>query len=247
MRRFITAAATAVIAGAVLGAVAAGPAAARTDDQAFCDAVLDVQAAVGADEPAVADVTAALTALTATAPPEVATSVTALINVLAAGGDPTDDPAYGESLSSIGEYVFDNCGWQTAKVSMAEYEFNGLPKTFTTGPVAIELTNDGAEIHELTTVRITSKDKLKALVKLPEKKAQKKLQLVDHTVVEPGDTAYSFLDLTTPGRYGAVCFVPVGTLPGGDDGSGASEHGGGGKPHALAGMYQEFKVTRAAS
>jgi uncharacterized cupredoxin-like copper-binding protein len=251
MRRFVAAAIAAVTVGGLVGAMGVGTAAAQTDNQEFCDAVLNVQAVVNAED--FDQLEPALAGLEAAPPPEVAASVTTVTGAyrtaLQEQTDPSEDPAVAEALATIGQYVFDNCGWQTAEVSMAEYVFDGLPKSFTTGPAAIKITNDGAEIHELMTVRIKSKDKLKAIVKLSEKKANKKVQFVDHTVVQPGETGYTFIDFSTPGRYGAVCFVPVGTLPSDAEGGGEDEHGGGGdgKPHALEGMYKEFKVTKAAS
>ena len=157
------------------------------------------------------------------------------------GGDPTDDPAFGAGLAAVGEYVFTNCGWQTAEVDMSEYTFTGLPKSFTTGPVAFKLTNSGAEVHEFQVLRIkSSKDKLKAIVNLPEKKARKKVESLGAGFALPGETGYTFLDFAKSGNYGAVCFVPVGSTP-------DQEEGGDGPPHAHEGMIKAFKVTKAAS
>ena len=98
--------------------------------------------------------------------------------------------------------------------------------------MAIKLTNSGAEVHELQVLRIkSSKDKLKAIVNLPEKKARKKVESVGSGFAVPGETGYTFLNLTKSGNYGAVCFVPVGSTP-------DQEEGGDGPPHAARGHDQ---------
>ena len=44
--------------------------------------------------------------------------------------------------------------------------------------------NDGAEVHEFVPLRIKNKnDKLKALLRLPEKKANKKIEVLDHVIL----------------------------------------------------------------
>lgn len=246
MRKLAAAVLTTAVAGGVMGLA---PATAQTtDNTAFCDAVLVVDKLFAADEVDPTEGEAALSDLETTAPPEIATAVQTLTGTVRTAAqnnaDPSEDPAFAESLAAVGEYVFTSCGWQTAEVTMAEYEFTGLPKSFTTGPVAIKITNEGAEVHELMTVRIKTKDKLKDLVKLSEKKAEKKLAFVGHELALAGGTTYAFLDFTKTGRYGAVCFIPVGTT---DLADLQGEHGGGGKPHALKGMFKEFKVTKASA
>jgi hypothetical protein len=245
MRRFVAAVTTAVLAGGIVGTMGAGSAGAQTDNTAFCDQVLVVDREFNAPEPDPAALGAAFADLVAAAPPEIAAGAqqlaTAVQTAGEAGGDPTEDPAFGEGLAAVGEYVFTNCGWQSAEVDMSEYAFTGLPKSFTTGPVAIKLTNSGAEVHELQVLRIkSSKDKLKKIVNLPEKKARKKVEILGNGFALPGETGYAFLDFTKSGNYGGVCFVPVGSTP-------DAEEGGDGPPHAHEGMIEAFKVTKAAS
>jgi hypothetical protein len=100
----------------------------------------------------------------------------------------------------VGEYVFTSCGWQAVEVTMSESAFDGIPKTLTIGPVAFKLVNEGAEVHEFVPVRIKNKnDKLAKLIRLPEKKANQKIQALDHEFAGPGETSYVFLDLKTKG------------------------------------------------
>jgi hypothetical protein len=235
-----------VTAGVGLGVMGVAPAGAQTTDTTeFCDAVLEVESVIAQER--FDELDPVLTKAETSAPAEIAASVQALVaqtrTAIETETDPSDDPGYRELENTLGEYVYTSCGWQAYEVTMSEYAFEGIPKTLTTGPVAFKLVNEGAEVHEIVPLRIKNKnDKLKALLRLPEKKVEKKIQVLDHELAAPGDTAYMFLDLTKAGNYGAVCFVPVGTL---DLASLEGEHGGGdGPPHAFEGMYTTFKVTK---
>ena len=108
--------------------------------------------------------------------------------------------------------------------------------------MAFKLVNEGEEVHEFLPLRLKNKnDKLAKVIRLPEKKAEKKIEALDHEAADPGDTAYVFLDLKKAGSYGAVCFVPVGSTTEVAEGG----HGGGdGPPHVFEGMYTSFKVTK---
>lgn len=221
------------------------PAAAQTtDNAAFCDAALAAESAI--NQEAFDELDTALSQVESTAPPELAATVQALVAQTRAAieteSDPSSDPTFQQNSNTVNEYLYNNCGWQTAEVAMLDYSFDGLPKSFATGPVALKLVNEGAEVHEFIPVRIKSKDKLKKIIRLPEKKADKKIEFFGHEFAGPGAATYMFLDLTKTGRYGALCFIPVGTT---DLAALEDEHGGGGKPHALEGMYKEFKVTKA--
>ena len=235
-----------VTAGVGLGVVGMAPASAQTTDNAeFCETVLEVERVIAQE--AFDELDPVLTQLETSAPPEIAPTVQSLVaqtrTALESESDPSDDPAYREVENTVGEYVYTSCGWQAYEVTMSEYAFDGIPKTLTTGPVAFKLVNEGAEVHEIVPLRIKNKDdKLAKLLHLPEKKVNKKIQVLDHEFAGPGETSYVFLDLQRAGSYGAVCFVPVGTT---DLAEVESGHGGDGPPHAFKGMYSSFKVTRA--
>ncbi len=92
-----------------------------------------------------------------------------------------------------------------------EYEFQGLPKTLPAGNVAIKFTDTGAEFHELGIARIKSKDSVKKILGLSEKEQAKKIEEIGGTFAMQGQTTYTIADLSKPGRYGVVCFLPVGS------------------------------------
>ena len=69
-----------------------------------------------------------------------------------------------------------------------------------------------------------------------EKKAEKESEFVGAGFAEPGvGTGSALVDLKKPGRYAAVCFIPVGT-------HGDTE--GDGPPHFTEGMVSEFTVEK---
>jgi hypothetical protein len=243
MRKLATAIVTAGVAAGFIG-LAPAASAQTTDNTEFCDTVLEVEAAISQE--AFDELDPLLTQLESSAPPEIAPTVQTLVSLtrtaLESESDPTGDPAYLQAESTVGEYIYNSCGWQQAEVTMLEYEFTGLPKSFTTGPAVFKIVNEGAEVHEFLPLRIKTKDSLRKIIGLSEKKAEKKIQVLGHDIAPPGGTTYGIVDFKRPGRYGAVCFLPVGTT---DLAQLEEEHSEGGPPHALEGMYASFKVTKA--
>jgi hypothetical protein len=253
MLRKLLLVATLSAAGSTVGV---GSAAAQTETT-FCNAALEVDRASGAlaeGKPKQAEIDradAALTALEGTAPPEVASNVSSLAatirDALADEEDPAADPTFQEDLKAINAYRYSSCGYQTADVTLLEYEFDGLPKSFTTGTVAIKLTNTGTEVHELALARLKSDDPFKKSLGLPQQEQRKKLRYVAQSLVPPDETTYLFVELTRAGRYGAVCHIPVGTTSVEDLESDEDVHGHGGEsePHWREGMTATFTVTAA--
>lgn len=245
MRKFAVSVLTAGVTAGIIG-VAPAASAQTTEPSEFCETVLEVEATI--NQEAFDELDPLLTQLESSAPPEIAPTVQSLVSLTRAAleseSDPTGDPAYQQAELTVGEYIYTSCGFQQAEVTMLEYEFTGLPKRFTTGPVALKIVNEGAEVHEFLPLRIKTKDTLKKIIGLPEKKAEKKIQVLGHDLAPAGGTTYAFLDFKRPGRYGAVCFIPVGTT---ELAQLEEEHSEGGAPHAVEGMYASFKVTKASA
>ena len=220
---------------------------------AFCDAGLKVDKAMaaagqsdkGPSKKQQQAIDTALADAQSKAPPEIAADVQSIIGILqsATQGNqsPEENPTFQQNLSAINQYRYTSCGYNQVPVTGIEYEFQGLPKTLPAGKTAIQFTDTGAELHMLDLFRIKSKDSLKKLLALPEKEAAKKTEeLGSADVITQGGTAYVFADLK-PGRYGAVCFFPVGSTS-----LDALEHSKG-APHFKEGMYQEVKVEAGAT
>lgn len=210
-------------------------AAGEGDTEAFCQARVDLEAQFAAEEPDVAAVTGVLEEFEASAPADLAGNVTGLGGALAtaaeSGADPSEDPAFGENLAPIDEYVLAECGFETVEVTASEYAFDGIPASVPAGTVAFSFTNDGAEPHELIMFKRADGEErpIEELLGLPEDQMMSALSFAGAVQAEPGATTASIPTLE-PGKYIGVCFLPTG----GAEGS---------PPHFMEGMTAEFEVA----
>ena len=160
----------------------------------------------------------------------------------ACGGDePTSRPSEGANGAS-------EPGAQAGgplEVTGVEYKFKGLSGTVSAG-TKLSFTNGGKEAHELVLVRVNDDETrpLSKLLDLPEKDVQKVTKFQGVAVAGPGKdgkVVEGDLTLAKPGRYAALCFIPVGTkdLPKGPNDKGDKPSG---PPHVAKGMVAEFTV-----
>lgn len=205
------------------------------DTAAFCQARIDLERAFGSEQPDVDAVMALLEDMEASAPDAVAANAAGLADVLApaaeSGTDPSEDPAFGENISPIDEYVVNECGYEIVEVGAIEYAFEGLPETVPAGVTGLVLNNDGAEPHEMIVFRVNDgvTGSAEELLAAPEDQIQQNLTFAGAAVAQPGTSGVTFPELE-PGRHVVVCFIPVG---GGEDGP----------PHFMHGMLGEFEVA----
>ena len=231
------------------------PATAQTTPEvtAFCDAANTADAAVAKLEsggkPKQKDVQAAEAALgqaESTAPPEVAATVQTIVAAvrsgIQSGNDPFEDPSVEQTFNTLQEYRYNSCGYTQLDVTGNEYAFEGLPKTLPPGKVAIRFINSGAELHELGIARIKSKDSVKKILGLSEKEQAKKIAEIGGTFARPGQTAYTIADLSKQGRYGLVCFLPVGST---SEQAAEEAEKKNAKPHWREGMFATITVQSA--
>jgi hypothetical protein len=242
--------------GALLGIA---PAAAQTTPEvtAFCDAANTTDKAVdkvlAGGKPKQKDVQAAETALSqveSTAPPEVASTVQGVVAAVRTGfqtqKDPFEaDPSFEQNFNALQQYRYNSCGYTKLDVTGVEYEFEGLPRTLPAGPVAIQFTDTGAEIHELDVFRVKGKDSVKKIVGLSEKEQRKKTEEVGTVFATQGQTVYNIVDLSKPGRYGVVCHLPVGSTSEEAIEEAGEAHDA--KSHAQEGMYATITVESSGS
>ena len=80
------------------------------------------------------------------------------------------------------------------------------------------------------------------LLMMPEEEVDTKITFVGGMFAEPGQHAATAAELT-PGRYAAVCFVPVGSTPEAVAAATANSSQVEGQPHAMVGMTAEFTVA----
>ena len=139
---------------------------------------------------------------------------------------------YDETIGWAGE----NCDVTTYDVTAVDYGFEGLPEELSSGYTVVEFTNGGQEMHEMFALRYNddTTETIDELFELPEGEAFSKITPVNAAFAPPGESSTVSLNLTEPGRYAIVCFIPVGSV---------GEAEGEGPPHFTQGMLHEFTVT----
>jgi hypothetical protein len=122
------------------------------------------------------------------------------------------------------------CGFETVDVSMVDYAYEGVPETIPAGTVAFNVTNDGAEEHEMLLIKKADgvAESFEEIAQLPEEESESLVEFKGAAFAPPGESSATLAELT-PGDYAMICFIPVG---GGEDGP----------PHFTEGMLAEFTV-----
>ena len=93
-----------------------------------------------------------------------------------------------------------------------EYAFEDVPPTIEAGVVGFDLENEGREVHELVLFRINDDVDLtiEELAELPEQESESMVEFITAAFAAPSESDMTFHELR-PGRYGMLCFIPVGT------------------------------------
>ena len=140
-----------------------------------------------------------------------------------AGLPPAEEPAEGATAIDV-----------IAK----DYAFEGAEALDAGGKFAITLTNEGTELHEMAIVKLAEGED-RPLEELLAGDEEPETTDVAFGFACPGSSTVLNADVTAPGRYVALCFIPVGTTPETDPS--AFEQGG--PPHAANGMVHEFTIS----
>lgn len=209
------------------------------DAQAVCDNLIELDQTVPTGQATPDEANATLDEAIAAADEETAALLTdfqaALQPVL---DDPESEPSeefFGQYSAMLG-WVGENCDVATLDVHAEEYHFVGLPEELEAGYYIVNFVNDGNEAHELGVARVNDDVTMSVdeLLELPEEESDTMVEFVGGMFAPPGATSVGSLTLTDPGRFAAVCFVPVGSV---------GETEGTGAPHFTQGMVHEFTVT----
>ena len=154
--------------------------------------------------------------LAADVPQEIAEDLetidSALRSSIETGEDPFGQPGFVEADQAIDEYIGENCGFDVYTVRAVDYAFEDVPATIEAGIVGFDLQNEGREVHEMVLFRINDDVDLtiEELAELPEDESQSMVEFVTAAFAEPGASDMTFHELR-PGRYGMLCFIPLGT------------------------------------
>jgi hypothetical protein len=226
-----------LVVGALVIVAAAMPAGAGgSNTKQFCKANLTLDAAFEADQPNLRKVNRLLDTLARTAPQEISDAVDVAVPAFKENPETAfDDPAVAEAVGQIEEFEYENCGYEQVEVTLQDYAFVGIPDEIAKGTTAFRLTNEGAEAHELFVVKLKGDATLDDLIAADEAEFEKLAQSVGGGFALPGEEGIATVNFKKPGRYAAVCFIPVGTTSGTTEGTGP--------PHTTQGMAAAFAVT----
>jgi hypothetical protein len=175
--------------------------------EAFCAAVVAVDAAVNShDEAAIGS---AVEAATAAATADGGPLLEAVLTTSDAGG-----PEFAEAYAALIDYMKANCGYAEVNVTASEFQFEGFPSEVPAGPTILALENAGEQVHDIFVMRLSddfalSTDEIEALDK---DEVMTIGTLTAFTFTFPGTTGYATADLV-PGRYVTVCLVFDGATP----------------------------------
>lgn len=176
----------------------------------------------------------------ALAPPEAADALESIATGFEEEGEAFfQSPDFGESFATAGQAANEECADESLDIVAVDYGYEGIPEEISAGQVGVDFSNEGAELHELLILRKNDgvEQSFDELFALGEEEAGALVTEVGGSFALPGEASATLLDLTTPGEYVAVCFIPVGTTPD------AGEEGGSGPPHFAEGMKAEFTVS----
>ena len=141
-----------------------------------------------------------------------------------AGLPPAEEPAEGATAVTV-----------TAK----DYEFVGADALSAGGTFAITLENEGNELHEMMIQKIDESETRSVEEMLQSEEPPETLSEVAFGFACPGSSTVFNADISEPGRYVALCFIPSGTTAETDP----ADFENGGPPHAMNGMVVEFEVS----
>jgi hypothetical protein len=145
------------------------------------------------------------------------------------------DPEYQRAEDVVDEYRLAACGYPQIEATGVEFAFQGLPATVPAGVVAIRVTNEGDDLHELLVARVDDGVSMSfgEVLALPGEQSSSMATTVGRLFpLTPGAAETTFVRME-PGRYGVSCHLTQGTTQV-SEGSGPSHH--------ALGMVAEFTV-----
>jgi uncharacterized cupredoxin-like copper-binding protein len=184
-------------------------------------------------------VNAALDATIASAPDDIVDTITELKDTAQPQLEDPESEApertlelYSDAIAWAGE----NCDVETLDVTATEYKYDGIPDELKTGYHVLNFSNEGKEQHEMFTFKVNDgvTESLDEIFALPEEEIFGKITPVNAAFAPPGESDTGSWNLTSPGSYAVVCFIPVGSV---------GETEGDGPPHVTEGMVHEFTVS----
>lgn len=175
---------------------------------------------------------------------------------LAACGSDDDTPAMsGDATTSTTEEETTTTApeAETVEVTGIDYAFEGIPTEVEAGTEFTFTNGSDKEAHEMVLMRIADGEtrSIDELLALPEEEAEQVAEFQGVAVAMPGEEGKVLdgeLVAAEPGRYVALCFIPVGADPAAmaeamESEGPPPEDPNAGPPHFVQGMKMEFTVN----
>lgn len=145
---------------------------------------------------------------------------------------------FGQAFAEIGGVANDACADETFEVTAMDYGFDGIPAELSAGTYGVDFSNEGDEFHEMVVFRKgdDTTESFEEIFAMEEDAAMALVAEIGGTFAPPGQSAGGLFDMSEPGEYVAVCFIPVGSTP--EAGEEVD-----GPPHLTQGMISEFTVS----
>jgi hypothetical protein len=125
-------------------------------------------------------------------------------------------------------------------ITATEYKFTGTDALKAGGAFAVTFKNEGTELHELHVAKLADGETRPMDDIVADPTAESKTTAAGHSFACPGATAPAAgVNLTTPGRYIVLCYIPTGAKADTDP----KDFGKLGMPHAMQGMAVEIDIS----
>jgi len=125
-------------------------------------------------------------------------------------------------------------------ITATEYAFAGTDALKAGGHFSVTFENAGKELHELHVAKLADGEDRPVDEILADPSAESASKAVGHAFACPGTTADATgVDLSAPGRYLVLCFIPTGARADTDP----KDFDMLGEPHAMRGMVVEINIA----
>jgi hypothetical protein len=125
-------------------------------------------------------------------------------------------------------------------ITATEYQFGGTDALEAGGDFAVTFENHGKELHELHVAKLADGETRSVDEIIADPSAEATTKAVGHSFACPGTAApVAGVDLSDPGRYIVLCFIPTGARADTDP----KDFDTLGEPHAMRGMVVEIDIS----
>lgn len=158
----------------------------------------------------------------------------------------TSEDDFAAAETAVNAWLADNCDFESLSASGVDFAYEDLAADATAGVTTLEFTNDGTEFHEMIVIRPADgvTQSVEEILALPEEQSMTMITILGGvSPIPPGQSAKALADLSEPGEYTFICFLPEGSTPEAFAEAETTGNEPQGPPHFTKGMIQTVKVT----